>query len=110
MNYDYYLFDADDTLFDFAKSEIEAFNSTLKEFGIKEQADKLYQTYKSENDLLWKKLEQWVQDLRHELDDPAAFEWFQWLAMTLQSLQDDTDNPAYEAHTDWKPSNLSSEI
>jgi len=60
--------------------------------------------------ILWKKLETWVADLRSELDNPFAFEWFQWLAMTLADLQDDSDLPAYEAHTDWEPSNLSGEI
>ena len=60
--------------------------------------------------ILWKKLEFWVEDLRGELNNPYAFEWFQWLAMTLNDLQDDSDLPAYEAHTDWEPSNLSSEI
>ena len=60
--------------------------------------------------ILWRKLEIWVQDLRIELDNPFAFEWFQWLAMTLSDLQDDSDRPAYEAHTEWEPLNLSSEI
>ncbi len=60
--------------------------------------------------ILWRKLEVWVQDLRGELDSPFAFEWFQWLAMTLGELQDDSDVPAYEAHTEWEPLNLSSEI
>jgi len=60
--------------------------------------------------ILWRKLEIWVQDLRGELDSPFAFEWFQWLAMTLGDLQDDSDLPAYEAYTEWQPLNLSSEI
>jgi len=60
--------------------------------------------------ILWKKLELWVADLREELDNPFAFEWFQWLAMTLERLQDDSDLPAYEAHIDWEPGNLSGEI
>ena len=60
--------------------------------------------------ILWRKLETWVEDLRIELDNPFAFEWFQWLSMTLGDLQDDSDLPAYEAHTEWEPSGLSSEI
>jgi hypothetical protein len=60
--------------------------------------------------ILWRKLETWVRDLRIELDNPFAFEWFQWLAMTLSDLQNDSDRPAYEAHTEWQPLNLSSEI
>jgi hypothetical protein len=60
--------------------------------------------------ILWRKLEFWVEDLRIELDNPFAFEWFQWLALTLGDLQDDSDLPAYEAYTEWEPLNLSSEI
>lgn len=60
--------------------------------------------------ILWKKLEVWVEGLRDELDNPYAFEWFQWLAMTLNELQDDSDLPAYEAHADWEPRNLGSDI
>jgi hypothetical protein len=60
--------------------------------------------------ILWQKLEFWVNDLRTELDNPFAFEWFQWLAMKLEDLQDDSDLPAYQSQTDWTPSNLSSEL
>jgi len=60
--------------------------------------------------ILWKKLEFWVNDLRTELDNPYAFEWFQWLAMKLSDLQNDDDLPAYESQLDWTPSDLSSEI
>ncbi len=59
---------------------------------------------------LWGKLELWVEALRKELNDPFAFEWFQWLAMTLKESQDDSNRPAYEAHKNWVPSNLSAEI
>jgi hypothetical protein len=60
--------------------------------------------------ILWKKLEFWVEDLRNEIDNPFAFEWFQWLAAYLAEQQDHSDLPAYKAHTDWIPSNLSSEL
>jgi hypothetical protein len=60
--------------------------------------------------ILWKKLSLWTEDLRNEVDSPFAFEWFQWLTVTLERLQDDSDLPAYEAHMEWEPSNLSSEI
>jgi hypothetical protein len=59
---------------------------------------------------LWRKLEMWVEDLRTELDNPFAFEWFQWLAMKLDELQDDGDLPAYKSQADWAPMNLSSEL
>ncbi len=64
----------------------------------------------SSTSILWKKLEVYVAELRRELDNPFAFEWFQWLSITLERLQDDSDLPAYEAHTDWLPRNLSSEL
>lgn len=60
--------------------------------------------------ILWEKLSPWVENLRTEIDSPFAFEWFQWLAITLKRLQDESDLPAYDAHTEWEPSNLSSEI
>jgi len=60
--------------------------------------------------ILWAKLQPWVGALREELDNPFAFEWFQWLAATLDELQDDADQPAYVAHVDWVPSGLSTEI
>ena len=60
--------------------------------------------------ILWNKLELWINDLREELDNPYAFEWFQWLAVTLTRLQDKSNAPAYEAHVDWEPANLSSDI
>lgn len=60
--------------------------------------------------ILWRKVENWVSDLRDELDNPFAFEWFQWLATTLEGMQDGISQPAYEAHAKWQPMNLSSEI
>ena len=64
----------------------------------------------SSTTILWRKLEFWVSDMRTELDSPFAFEWFQWLAMKLEDLQDESDLPAYKSQTDWTPSNLSSEL
>lgn len=60
--------------------------------------------------ILWKKLELWANDLREELDNPYAFEWFQWLAQKLEELQENGSLPAHEAHADWQPANLSNEI
>lgn len=60
--------------------------------------------------IMWRKLSVWVEDLRIELDSPNAFEWFQWLAERMQDLNGDGRLPAYEAHTDWKPSNLTGGI
>ncbi len=60
--------------------------------------------------ILWRKLEFWVEDLRTELGDPYAFEWFQWLALQLGKLQDDSITPAYESKADWQPQNFRNEI
>lgn len=60
--------------------------------------------------ILWNKLELWANDLRDELDNPYAFEWFQWLALKLAELQQGGSPPAHEAHADWRPANLSNEI
>ena len=64
----------------------------------------------SSTKLLWRKLEVYIKGIRGELDNPAAFEWFQWLAETLETLQDSNQPPAYEAHKDWKPTGLTPEI
>ena len=60
--------------------------------------------------ILWRKLEHWAADLRDELDEPAAFEWFQWLAEKLDECQMCRQTPAYQAHKDWMPRRLTNEI
>lgn len=60
--------------------------------------------------ILWRKLERWALALREELDDPMAFEWFQWLAERLEEYQPDSTEPAYKAHKSWKPLHLRQEI
>ena len=60
--------------------------------------------------ILWNKLERWANDLRDDVDNPHAFEWFQWLAMQLEEMQDGSTPPAYESRMDWKPLNLSNEL
>jgi hypothetical protein len=55
---------------------------------------------------LWEKLANWVDEMRVDLDNPGAFEWFQWLAETLEEMQDPDQPPAYEAHRNWKPTSL----
>lgn len=60
--------------------------------------------------VLWKKLQPWVEALRTEMDDPYTFEWFQWLALTLENIEGNDDLPAYQSHTDWEPTKLHSEI
>jgi hypothetical protein len=60
--------------------------------------------------LLWRRLDKWVAELREDLENPDAFEWFQWLAEKLEEHNDPDSGPAYEAHRDWVPASLSAEI
>lgn len=60
--------------------------------------------------ILWRKLEVWVNEIRNDLDNQHAFEWFQWLAEILEKLRDNDKLPAYEAHDDWQPARISQEI
>lgn len=56
MKYDLFLFDADDTLFDFKASEKLSLESVMKQFKIEFTSD-LYTTYKAESAKLWRQLE-----------------------------------------------------
>ncbi len=60
--------------------------------------------------ILWKKLEHWVYDLREEVGNEEAFEWFQWLAELLEELSDPNEKPAFVAHKSWRPARLTNEI
>jgi hypothetical protein len=59
--------------------------------------------------ILWRKLGPWVSDLRVEIENPGAFEWFQWLAEKFGEYDDLTPLPAYEMYKDWKPKRLINE-
>lgn len=56
MKYDIVLFDADGTLFDFARAEDESIRHTMRSFGI-EPSDQRVAKYSEINDSLWKALE-----------------------------------------------------
>lgn len=60
--------------------------------------------------ILWRKLQPWAEALREELDDPYAFEWFQWLAERLDENDTMQILPAYEAHKAWQPTRASQDI
>ena len=60
--------------------------------------------------IMWRKLEIWTKDLRIEIGSPNAFEWFEWLADRMEEFGANDRAPAYDAHTDWKPSNLTGGI
>ena len=58
MNYKLILFDADGTLYDFTRAEREAFEKTLRQFGIHENLSHLHKEYEKINLAIWKKFEE----------------------------------------------------
>lgn len=60
--------------------------------------------------ILWRKLAPWVGELREELESPATFEWFQWLAERLDQYETAGEHPAYETHRDWLPAHVKREL
>jgi hypothetical protein len=60
--------------------------------------------------VLWRKLENWVGGVREDMGNPAAFEWFEWLAITMEKYGDDNRAPVYLSCSDWKPSRPSQEL
>ena len=58
MKYDVVLFDADDTLFDFRKSEKVAFVNTLEEYGLQERSQEYFEAYHRINQKIWKEFEE----------------------------------------------------
>ena len=57
MNYSLYLFDADDTLFNFGKSEETSLKLTFDNFGVNCGFEDIYKTYRDESAKLWRMLE-----------------------------------------------------
>jgi len=57
MNYSLFLFDLDDTLLDFNKSQEMSFFLTLKGLGVDQDLNTLYSDYQIINEKLWKQLE-----------------------------------------------------
>ncbi len=58
MKYEIIIFDADETLFDFKKSEREAFKNTLLELGIDYDANYHFKIYQDINTAIWKEFEE----------------------------------------------------
>lgn len=58
MKYEIILFDADETLYDFKKSEREAFKNTMLKFNINYDENYHLEIYKEINSALWKEFEQ----------------------------------------------------
>ena len=59
---------------------------------------------------LWRKLSPWIEMLREEQNEPAVFEWFQWLADRLEHSHSLDEEPAYVTHKEWLPNNLTNQI
>ena len=57
MKYEVLIFDADETLFDFKKSERDALKNTMPEFDIEYDEDHHLKIYKDINTTIWKELE-----------------------------------------------------
>jgi len=57
MNYEVIIFDADETLFDFKKSERYALKNTMIEFGIDYDENYHLKVYKDINTIIWKEFE-----------------------------------------------------
>jgi|SRR5699024_934703 len=57
MKYEVIIFDADDTLFDFKKSESEAFKKTMFEFDIKYDEENHLKIYEDINKAIWEEFE-----------------------------------------------------
>jgi YjjG family noncanonical pyrimidine nucleotidase len=57
MAYNLFLFDADDTLFDFKAAEQQAFASSFKHFTDAATLPELFKTYRVESDRVWRLLE-----------------------------------------------------
>lgn len=58
MKYDVILFDADETLYDFKKAEVEAFRNTMLDFEVNYDEEIHFNTYKKINTAIWKELEE----------------------------------------------------
>ena len=58
MKYEMIIFDADETLFDFKKSEKVSLESTLREFNLDYEEDYHLEVYKEINSAVWKELEE----------------------------------------------------
>jgi len=56
--------------------------------------------------LLWEKLEPWVLEMREAQQQPAVFEWFQWLSERLLQYKSFDPEPAYVSHKAWMPAHL----
>lgn len=85
MKYDIIMFDADETLFDFKKSEKVAIQNTMLEFHIDYDETYHLQVYKHINDVIWKELEEGLIT-----QEKLKIERFKRLLTTLNFSLDET--------------------
>lgn len=85
MKYDIIMFDADETLFDFKKSEKVALQNTMLEFDIDYDETYHLQVYKHINDVIWKELEEGLIT-----QEKLKIERFKRLLTTLNFSLDET--------------------
>jgi len=52
--------------------------------------------------VLWRKLERYVSEVRDEVAHPSFAEWFEWLARVAEKHKSEVE-PAYLRGADWQP-------
>lgn len=54
--------------------------------------------------LTWRRLRQYADDVRREMDRETMYEWYQWLAERLETLErEEGRTPAHVRENDWRP-------
>ncbi len=54
--------------------------------------------------ITYRKLEQWVHDVREENAQPSWAEWYQWLVEQMERESSTKEaNPAHRRHAGWRP-------
>lgn len=86
MKYEIILFDADETLYDFKKSEREAFKNTMLKFNINYDENYHLKIYKEINSALWKEFEQGLVT-----QEVLKIERFKRLSKTLKIRFDENE-------------------
>jgi 2-haloacid dehalogenase len=86
MKYEVILFDADETLYDFKRSEREAFKNTMLKFNIKYDESYHLKIYQQINTILWKEFEQ-----GHITQEKLNVERFKRLSYQLNISFDETN-------------------
>lgn len=86
MKYEVIIFDADETLFDFKRSEKEAFMKSIVELGLPGNPDELYRLYHQINSVIWKEFEKGLISQK-ELKIERFHRFAQRIGVTLDAHQ-----------------------